>query len=199
MYQLYGTSGSGNCYKVSLLLTQLYLPFHWHEVDILKGESRSDLFLKKSRAGKVPILETPEGEVLSESNAILFYLAKGSDFLPLEPLQEARVLQWLFWEQYSHEPNIAVARFHKVWGDGDLTPFADKVANGYDALALMNAHLADNLFFVGNRYTIADIGLYAYTHVAHEGGFDMKPYKNVASWLERVSRQPGHIKMAAAK
>lgn len=193
MYQLYGTSGSGNCYKVGLLLTQLYLPFHWHEVEATEGGNRSALLMKKSRAGKLPILETPEGEVLSESNAILFFLAKGSDFLPVDSLEEAQVLQWMFWEQSSHEPNIAKVRTHYRQGNESTQGLEEYVAKGYDALSLMDRHLVSRPFFVGSRYSIADVALFAYSHLAEEAGFDLSPYYYVQQWLDRVSNQANFI------
>jgi glutathione S-transferase len=189
----------GNGYKVRLLLTQLGLPFRRIEYDITRGETRTREFLGGINPnGRVPVLETDDGESLSESGAILFYLAEGTPFLPEGRLERARVLQWMFFEQYSHEPNIAVARaWVHVFGlemtEERRLALETKRKLGHDALAVMEGHLANNEFFVGGRYTVADIALYAYTHVADEGGFDLAGYPSVRAWLGRVAAQPGHI------
>ena len=190
---------SGNGYKVRLLLTQLGVPFDRIEYDITKGETRTPEFLGNVNAnGRVPVLETEDGEFLPESNAILFYLAEGTPFLPDGSLGKTRVLQWMFFEQYSHEPNIAVARawlhvFDTEMTEGRLGALEAKHKLGYDALGIMEEHLKSNDYFVGGRYSIADIALYAYTHVADEGGFDLAGFPAVRAWLDRVSSQPGYI------
>jgi len=189
---------SGNGYKVRLLLTQLGIPFRRIEYDVTRGETRTPEFLRMNPNGRVPVLEMDDGESLAESDAILFYLADGTPLLPGGRLDRARVLQWMFFEQYSHEPNIAVARaWVHVFGlemteeRGLLLETKRKL--GYDALGVMEGHLLDNDFFVGGRYTVADIALYAYTHVAPEGGFDLAGYPAVLSWIDRVASQPGHV------
>ena len=190
---------SGNGYKVRLLLTQLGIPFERIEYDIDWGETRTPAFLENVNAnGRVPVLETEEGEFLPESNAILFYLSGGTPLLPDDCLGRARALQWMFFEQYSHEPNIAVARawlhvFDTEMTEERRTALEAKRKLGYDALGVMEKHLEGNDFFVGGRYSVADIALYAYTHVADEGGFDLEDFPAVCVWLERVSSQPGYI------
>jgi glutathione S-transferase len=190
---------SGNGYKVRLLLTQLGVPFQRIEYDITRGETRTPEFLENVNAnGRVPVLETEEGTFLPESNAILYYLAEGTPFLPDNRLGKARTLQWMFFEQYSHEPNIAVARAWLHVFDTEMTEERRAVLEakqklGYAALGVMEDHLKSNDYFVGGRYSIADIALYAYTHVADEGGFDLDGYPAVLAWLERVSAQPGYI------
>jgi glutathione S-transferase len=196
---------SGNGYKVRLLLTQLGVPFGRIEYNITRGETRTPGFLKNVNAnGRVPVLETEEGLFLPESNAILFYLAQGTTFLPDDRLGRARILQWMFFEQYSHEPNIAVARawlhvFDTEMTEERRTTLEAKQRLGYDALAVMEKHLKSNDYFVDGRYSIADIALYAYTHVADEGGFDLDGYPAILAWLERVSSQPGYIPVTQSR
>jgi glutathione S-transferase len=190
---------SGNGYKVRLLLTQLGVPFERIEYDITRGETRTPEFLENVNAnGRVPVLETEEGVFLPESDAILFYLAEGTPFLPEDRLGKTRVLQWMFFEQYSHEPNIAVARawlhvFDTEMTEERLTVLGAKQKLGYDALRVMETHLESNDYFVGDHYSIADIALYAYTHVADEGGFDLAEFPAVRAWLGRVSSQPKYM------
>ncbi len=197
MPRLYDFLESGNGYKVRLLLTQLGISFERIELDITKGETRTPEYLAKNPNGRIPLLETDGGEFLAESNAILFHLAEGTPFLPAEPLERARVLQWMFFEQYSHEPNIATSRFwlhHLEIDEARRQALAQKQEGGHAALAVMEGHLNGRReFFVGKGYTIADIALYAYTHVADEGGFDLGRYPNLRTWLERVRGQPRHI------
>lgn len=190
---------SGNGYKVRLLLTQLGIPFERIEYDVDRGETRTPEFLQRVNSnGRIPVLETDDGEFLAESDAILFYLADGTQFLPEARLERARVLQWMFFEQYSHEPNIAVARaWVHVFGlemtEERRIALETKRKLGYDALGVMETHLENNDYFVGGRYSIADIALYAYTHVAHEGGFDLAGYPAVRDWIEHVVSRPDHI------
>jgi glutathione S-transferase len=190
---------SGNGYKVRLLLTQLGIPFERIEYDIDRGETRTSAFLENVNAnGRIPVLETDPGEFLPESNAILFYLAEGTPFLPDDRFDKAQALRWMFFEQYSHEPNIAVARAWLHVFDTEMTgerrgALEVKQKLGYDALGVMEKHLEGNDFFVGGRYSVADIALYAYTHVADEGGFDLEDFPAVCVWLEHVSSQPGYI------
>jgi glutathione S-transferase len=194
MLRLYDCLYSGNGYKPRLLLRLLGIPFERVEVDIAQGASRSEAFLRRSPEGRIPVLELDDGSHLFESNAILHYLAEGTPWLPEERLQRARVLQWMFWEQYSHEPNIATVR-HWLQHAG-VTPERRAVLDqkrklGERALSVMEAHLARNRYFVGNDCTIADLALYAYTHVAEEGEFDLGPVPHVRAWLDRVRDRPG--------
>jgi glutathione S-transferase len=196
--RLHDNLSSGNGYKVRLLLAQLGIPFERVEYDIDRGETRTPEFLEKINAnGRVPVLETDGGELLPESNAILFFLAEGTPFLPEGPFERARVLRWMFFEQYSHEPNVATPRFwitHNIeMTEERRLSLKTKRELGYAALEVMEGHLTDRSFFVAGRYSIADIALYAYTHVADEGGFDLAGFPAVRGWLERVRAQPGHI------
>ncbi len=199
MLRLYKFFSSGNCYKIRLLLTQLEIPFESIELNILKGETRTPEFLSKNPNGRIPVLETESGQFLAESNAILFYLSEGTDLLPNDRFERAKVLQWLFFEQYSHEPYIATSRFWiSILGKAEEYKEAlnQKREPGYAALTVMEKHLTNCNFFVGERYTIADIGLFAYTHVADEGGFDLTRFPAIQDWIERVKAQPRHISIA---
>jgi glutathione S-transferase len=199
--RVYGDIQSGNCYKVRLLLAYLQEPHEWVHVDILGGETRRPEFLSKNPAGKIPVLELESGHTLFESNAILHFLAEESALLPADPWLRAQVLQWQFFEQYSHEPFIAVARFiAKYLGlpKNREQEYHAKQEGGNRALGIMNEHLGGNRFFVGDLPTIADISLYAYTHVAHEGGFDLKRYPAVEAWITRMEALPNHVTMAQA-
>ncbi len=196
MLRLYDFLPSGNGHKVRLLLTQLGILFERVEINILTGESRTPEFLSKNPNGRIPVLEIEKGKFLVESNAILFYLSEGTEFFPNEPFERAQVMQWLFFEQYSHEPYIATSRYWiSILGKADeyQEAIAQKRKPGYAALSVMEKHLTDCSFFVGNRYTIADIGLFAYTHVADEGGFELTPFPAIQAWLERVKAQPRYI------
>jgi len=200
MLRLYDYFESGNAYKVRLLLSQLGRPFERVHLDILKGETRTPAFLAKNPNHRVPVVEWPDGRVLCESNAILFHLSEGSDYQPEDAFERARVLQWMAFEQYSHEPCVAVLRFWHFagqLGEHDEAEIAAKREGGEHALGVMERHLAERDYFVGDRYSIADISLYAYTHVAQEGGFDLARYPAVAAWLERVAAQPGHVPIDA--
>ena len=198
--RLYDYLESGNGYKVRLLLTQLGVAFERIELDILKGETRTPEFLRRNPNGRIPCLELEDGTHLWESNAIQFYLAEGSAFLPEGRFERAQVLQWMFFEQYSHEPYIAVVRFWHFAGmvDAKRDQLDEKVARGYAALDVMESHLRERTFFVAERYSIADIALYAYTHVAHEGGFALAKYPAVLAWLARVRAQPRHVPITRA-
>jgi len=195
---LYESGTSGNCYKVRLLFAHLGVAYERREVDVFDRSDRAAILGALNPAQRVPTLVLGDGRALAESGAILHYFAEGTPYLPSERFERAQVLQWMFFEQYSHEPNIAVARF---WAHAGITPAPAeaeaKRRGGVAALAAMNAHLARRTFFVGERYCIADIALYAYTHVAAEGGFDLAPYEAVREWVERVRRQPGHIPITA--
>lgn len=200
MVRLYDYLPSGNGYKVRLLLTQLGVPFERVELDITQGATRTADFLAKNPNGRIPTVELDDGTFLAESNAICWYFAEGSTFLPDSRLARAQVLQWLCFEQYSHEPNIATVRFwmHTQMDEERKRLLPAKQKLGYDALGVMEQHLASRTFFVGERYTIADIALYAYTHVAGEGGFDLAKYRAVQAWLARVAAQPKHIPITQA-
>ncbi len=196
--RLHDNLSSGNGYKVRLLLAQLGLPFERVEYDIDRGETRTPGFLEKVNAnGRVPVLELDDGQLLAESNAILYYLAEGTPFLPDGRFEKAQTIQWMFFEQYSHEPNIATPRFwttHRTEMTEERQVMLEaKRKLGYAALGVMENHLREHAFFVGDRYSVADIALYAYTHVADEGGFDLSGYPAVRAWLERVKGQPGYV------
>jgi glutathione S-transferase len=195
MLRLYDFLESGNGYKVRLLLHQLGVPFERIELDITKGATRTPEFLAKNPNGRIPTLELEDGTFLPESNAILWYLAEGTRFLPAERLARAQVLAWMFFEQYSHEPNIATLRFwtHQGWLEQRAALVPGKREAGAAALGVMEGHLAKHRFFVAERYTIADVALYAYTHVAEEGGFALAAYPAVRAWLARVAAEPGHV------
>lgn len=201
MITVYGDIQSGNCYKIKLLMSLLDIPHHWQHVDILNGESRTEDYLAKNPNGKIPLLELDDGRHLAESNAILNYLAEGSRYLPDNRYQRALVLQWQFFEQYSHEPFIAVARYiNKYPGlpEERHAEYASKQEGGHRALAVMERQLAQTPFLIGEQMSIADISLYAYTHVAHEGGFDLAAYPALNGWLTRVAGLPGYLGMDAA-
>ena len=191
--KIYGDTQSGNCYKVQLVCQLLNIDYQWIDVDILAGDTKSDDFLKKNPNGKIPLLELDSGETLSESNAIINYLAFGSDLYPNDRLAQARVLQWQFFEQYSHEPFIAVARFiNKYLGlpADKADEYAAKQTGGHKALQVMEQQLAETPFLAGEKVTTADISLYAYTHVADEGGFELEAYPAIRAWLDRVAALP---------
>ena len=199
MYRVYGMAMSGNCHKVRVTLDALGLPYQWNEIDILRGTTRTPEFLAMNPNGKVPVIEIEPGTYLSESNAILCYLADGTRLLPEARLAKAQVLQWLFFEQYSHEPYIAVARFLRKFHPDPESQRAiadSKMAGGYRALDVMESHLSRGPFFVADRFTIADIALFAYTHAAADGGFDLGRFPAVGAWIDRVSNQSGVTAMA---
>jgi glutathione S-transferase len=198
MLKVYGDNRSGNCYKVKLMLHLLGLEYQWVAIDILKGESRTAEFLSKNPNGKIPVLELDDGSYLWESNAILNYLADGSCFLPSEPRLRTQVLQWQFFEQYSHEPNIAVARFIQFYlglPEERRKEYQDCQILGYRALKVMEEQLQRTAYLVGEQLSIADISLYAYTHVASEGGFDLSSFPAIGRWLQQVTQQPGYVGM----
>ncbi len=195
---VYGDSRSGNCYKIKLLCSQLGIAYQWREVDILAGDTRTAEFLAMNANGKIPLLALPDGRYLAESNAILAYLADGSDLAGSDRFSRAAVLQWMFFEQYSHEPNIATSRFiiRYLGSPPDRqAALEEKRLGGYKALDVMEQQFANNTFIAGPEYSIADIALYAYTHVAHEGGFDLNDYSATRTWLDRVRAMPGHVPM----
>jgi glutathione S-transferase len=197
-FVVYGDSRSGNCYKIKLLCAQLGIAYEWREVDILAGDTRTAEFLAMNANGKIPLLALPDGRYLAESNAILAYLADGSELAGSDRFSRAAVLQWMFFEQYSHEPNIASSRFiiQYLGSPPDRqAALEEKRLGGYKALEVMEQQLGNNTFIAGSEYSIADIALYAYTHVAHEGGFDLNDYPATRAWLDRVRTIPGHVPM----
>jgi glutathione S-transferase len=196
MIRLYDYLPSGNGYKVRLLLTQLAMPFERVELNIINGETRTPKFLAKFPNGRIPAVELDDGKLLFESNAIIMHFADGTPFLSADRFERAQALQWLFFEQYSHEPYIASVRYLVIHPDvqDDRRQILDQMRRrGYDALNVMESHLKTREWFVGARYSIADIALYAYTHVAGEGGFNLSGYPSIQTWLERVKSQPRHI------
>jgi glutathione S-transferase len=196
---LYNSQTSGNCYKVRLLLAHLGLDYERREMDVVDRSNRAEVLGDLNPALRVPTLVLDDGRPLAESNAILAYFAEGTPYLPEDRYERAQVLQWLFFEQYSHEPYIAVVRFWVAYS-GSPPPEAEvelKRRGGYAALDAMERHLSDRAFLVGERFTIADISLYAYTHVADEGGFDLSGYGAIRAWLDRVAGQPGHAPITA--
>ena len=199
MLKVYGDERSGNCYKVKLLLNLLQQDYQWQAVDVLKGETRSAEFLAKNPNGKIPLLELEDGSFLWESNAILNYLADGTAWIPHEPRLRTQMLQWQFFEQYSHEPYVATARFIRLFQglpDERRDEYAQCLLGGDKAFRVMEQQLQRTPFLVGEQYTLADIALYAYSHVAEQAGFTLQAYPAVRAWLARVASQPGHLAMA---
>ena len=199
MYKVYGDINSGNCYKIKLLMALLDIEHEWIVLNILDGETQTDTFKSKNPNAKIPVLELHDGSFLSESNAILNFLADGTAYLPGDSLLRARVLQWQFFEQYSHEPYIAVARFiEKFLGmqAERAQEYHDKQKGGHKALQIVEQQLEKSRYLVEDHYTIADISLYAYTHCADEGGFDVSQYAAISAWLERIAANPKHVTMA---
>lgn len=198
MLTLHDNITSGNGYKCRLLLTLLKTIYKRIEYDIDRGDTRTPAYLAKINAnGRIPVLQLENGVCLPESNAIIWYLAEGTEYMPQDKLARAQALSWMCFEQYSHEPNIATVRYW-ITHNLEMTPervaaLPGKRAGGVAALGVMEGHLQKNDWFAGGKYSIADIALYAYTHVAEEGGFDLKPYPAVRAWLARVAQRPGHI------
>jgi glutathione S-transferase len=196
---LYNSQVSGNCYKVRLLLAHLGIAYERREVDVIDRSRRAELLEDVNPALRIPVLILDDGRSLAESNAILWWLGEGTQYVPADRFERAKLLQWMFFEQYSHEPNIAVVRF---WVAFAATPVPEAEIEarrraGHAALAAMERELASREFLVADRYTIADIALYAYTHVAGEGGFDLSGYSGVRAWLDRVAAVPGHVTIGA--
>jgi glutathione S-transferase len=199
IYKVFGDMLSGNCYKIKLLMQFLCVKHEWVHVDILANETHTDEFKKMNPNTRIPVVKLGNNKYLWESNAILNYLAEDTQFLPHEKYEKAKVLQWQFFEQYSHEPYIATARYiNKYLGlpKDREAEYHGKQVGGYKALSIMEKHLADNKFFLGGNVTIADISLYAYTHVADEGGFDLSEYLNIRRWFNDFENIPGYVKMA---
>ena len=200
MFTLYEFSSSGNCYKLRLAMAQLGISFRRIEKDITRGETRATDFLAINPNGRIPVLVTPDNKVLPESNAALWYLGKDSKLMPEDDFQQAQALQWMFFEQYNHVPNIATSRYWiHVLGEREkyAEALVEKQQKGHDALRVMESHLSGRNFFVGSDYSIADIALYAYTHVAGQGGFSLEDYPAIRAWLERIEQQPGYVSMEA--
>ena len=200
MLTVYGDIKSGNCYKVKLVLSLLGIAHRWHDMDILQGDTQDDWYLQKHPLGKIPLIETANGQILSESNAIMGYLAENSALIPNDPFDKAKMYQWMFFEQYSHEPYIAVARFIQYYlgmPNDRLNEYKAIHKKGYKALDFMEQTLKNSTFLVGEQFTLADIALFAYTHVAHQGGFDLKAYPSIKQWLANVEQQRGFVGMMA--
>jgi len=190
--KIYGDTNSGNCLKVKWVCDHLALPYAWIAVDVVKGETRTPQFLALNRAGQVPVVEFDDGRTRAQSNAIIRYLARGSALVPADGFAAAKVDEWLFWEQYSHEPYIAVCRFHMRYlgkAASELDPV--RVQRGYAALDHMERHLSGPHFLVGDCLSLADIALLAYTRLAHEGGFDLARYRSVRHWIADCEAQLG--------
>ena len=199
--KIYGDIYSGNCYKLKLTCSLLNIEHEWIPVDIMRGETREDHFLALNPVGQIPICITDDAQILTESNAILYYLAQGSDFWPEGRLAQTRVLEWQFFEQYTHEPSVAVARFIVLYQglpEDRRQEYQAKLKAGYRALDLMERHLEDRKFLVGDGCSIADISLFAYTHVAGEGGFDLSSYPSILNWIANIEQLPGYIAMPPA-
>lgn len=195
---IYGDVSSGNCYKIKLLLSLLNINHRWVHIDILKKDTHTTQFLSLNPNGKIPVLVLEDGRVLSESNAILGYLAEGTEFIATDSYLKAKMYQWMFFEQYSHEPFIAVARFiNKYLGlpEDRMADYYNLQPKGHRALSIMDQELAKSDYFIGSQLTIADIALYAYTHVADEGGFDLALYPNIQEWCQRIRKHPGYVGM----
>jgi glutathione S-transferase len=195
---IYADIKSGNCYKIALLCSLLKIKHQWVSMDIIAGDTKTAEYLQKNPNGKIPLLETSDGQFLAESNAILNYLAHDSSLIPIDPMQQARTLQWQFFEQYSHEPFIAVARYINLYlgmPEEREAEFQNLQAGGHKALSVMENQLIETDFLVSDSFTIADISLYAYTHVAHEGGFDLSTYPAILSWMKRIEAQPNFVSM----
>ena len=193
---VYGTSASGNCHKVRMVLDITGTPYAWREVDILQAGTRSPEFLRLNPNGKVPVVVLDDGTAIAESNAILWYFGEGTRLLPDDRLGRAQMLQWMFFEQYTHEPAIAVARFIRVFLQKDDDPrLPELLARGHRALGVMEQHLATRDYFVGGRLSLADLALFAYTHRAGDGGFDLAAFPAVRAWLARCRAQPGVSEM----
>ena len=200
-YTLFGDSRSGNCYKAAWILNLTGRRYNWVEVDVMSGNTRTPEFLVRNPNGRVPTLQVPDGQYLAESNAMLLHLSEGSVYLPADAMTRARVYQWLFFEQYSHEPFVAVVRFIvKFLGEEEEQAgrLVELRRRGAEALAVMDHTLSDQQFLTGDEFTVADIALYAYTHVAEDGGFDLLQWPAVCSWLRRVEAVSGYLPMKEA-
>jgi glutathione S-transferase len=196
--KIYGDARSGNCYKLKLLCALLALDHHWIAVDIMQGETRSDNFLAMNPNGQIPVCVTDAGDIITQSNAILFHLGSDSRYWPVDRLAQTRVLEWQFFEQYSHEPGIAVARFIKLYQGMPAQrqqEYEECLKAGYRALDVMEAGLRENDYLASPDCSLADISLYAYTHVAHEGGFELDAYPAIQAWISRIQTLDGYLGM----
>ena len=199
MITVYGDIKSGNCYKIALLFSQLNIEHQWKEILVVNGETRTDEFLALNPAGQIPVVVLDNGEFLTQSNAILNYFADGTFLQPTDALDRARVQEWQFYEQYNHEPTIAVRRYIKMFlglPAERQAEFDCKEEGGYKALSVMESRLAKHQYLVGQSYSVADISLYAYTHVAQEGDFELSRFPGIVDWLQLIKQQPGHISMS---
>jgi len=197
--RIYGDSRSGNCYKIQHLCAEMGIGYDWQEVDILAGDTRTAEFLVMNPNGKIPLLELPGGRHLAESNAILYYLADGSEFFSGDVFDRARIMQWLFFEQYSHEPYIATSRFiirYQGRPKERQAELEQKRAGGIKALSIMEQQLGNHEYITGDKFNIADIALFAYTHVAGEGDFSLETYPAITDWIDRISKRPNFVPMA---
>ncbi|OED42263.1 glutathione S-transferase [Chromatiales bacterium (ex Bugula neritina AB1)] len=195
---VYGDMASGNCYKIALLFSRLGIEHEWQGTLVVHGETRTEEFRALNPAGQIPVVVLEDGTVLTQSNAILYYFARNTDLVPADPLLMTRMLEWQFFEQYSHEPTIAVRRFIQKFLQMPAdrrAEYAQLEEGGYRALGVLERCLAENDFLVGSAYSLADISLYAYTHVADEGGFDLSSFPAINGWLDRVQGEPGYIGM----
>ena len=195
-FTIYGDSRSGNCYKIQLLCAELEIEYDWHEVDILARDTHTPEFLAMNANGKIPLLVLPDGRCLPESNAILYYLAEDSELFAGDTYSRANILSWMCFEQYSHEPNIATSRFiiQYLGNPADkLATLAEKKPAGIKALDIMEQQLNRNDYITGETYNISDIALFAYTHVAEEGGFSLDPYPGIRAWIERIMQRPKFV------
>ena len=196
--KIYGDVKSGNCYKLKLICALLDIEHDWIPIDILRGETRSANFLGLNAVGQIPVAVTDDDKILTQSNAILYYLGRDSEYWPRDLLDQTRVLQWQFFEQYDHEPSIAVARFIRLYQqmpEDRLQEYEAKLKAGYRALDHMERHLAEREFLVANACSLADISLFAYTHVAEEGGFELGAYPAIGAWIERIQKLPRYVSM----
>ncbi|TGL44517.1 glutathione S-transferase family protein [Leptospira perdikensis] len=198
--KIYGDKQSGNSYKLILVTSFLQIPYEWQGIDTKKGETKTDSFLQMNPNGKIPILICDDGRILSESNAILNFLAEGSDLIPKDPFERAKVFQWQFFEQYSHEPYIAVARYIKHYlgiPEERRAEYESKQAGGHNALKVMETQLKKTSYLAGDQVTTADISLFAYTHVADEGGFDLSSYPKILDWIKRIQSLERFVSMCS--
>jgi len=198
--KIYGDIYSGNCFKLKLICNLLDIDHEWIPIDVIAGETRQEQFVKLNPASQIPVCVTDDGEVLTESNAILYYLGRDSSFWPADLVSQTRVLEWQFFEQYSHEPTIAVARFIKAFQgmpENRREEYEARLKGGYRALDLMEKRLEGRSYLVGDSCTLADISLFAYTHVAGEGGFDLEPYAAIRAWIDTIEALPGYTPMPA--
>ena len=199
MPTVFGDIQSGNCYKVALLFSNLGIAHDWQETLVTRGDTSTEFFLELNPAGQIPVVRLDDGAILTQSNAILHHFARGTELVPELPLLQTRLLEWRFFEQYNHEPTIAVRRYIQKFLSMPANredEYRKLESRGYEALHVLENHLSHYPYLVGENYSIADISLYAYTHVAGEGGFSLVEFGGILDWLERVEQQPGHVTMS---